>query len=80
MEQFGFLADRARVSRSIVERAARDMVDRMQANWRDAREQLPFDDLRLTIDDQFQKTPLFNPERSSISVPEISEEDREEIS
>ena len=57
-DQFARLAERARVSRGLVERAAREMVERMRSAWPATRETLPFEKL-ATIEQQFARVPIF---------------------
>jgi serine/threonine-protein kinase HipA len=61
LEQFGRLAQRARVSRTLVEQAATEMVERMRDTWNDVRDRLPLDGMRTAIEQQFERVPLFNP-------------------
>jgi serine/threonine-protein kinase HipA len=58
-EQFGRLAERARVSRGLVERAAREMVERMRNAWPATRAMLPFEKLRTALEHQLARVPIF---------------------
>jgi serine/threonine-protein kinase HipA len=59
IEQLAHLTKRARLGGGVVERAARDMVDRMRSTWGDVRETVPSDRIRETIEAQFDEVPLF---------------------
>jgi serine/threonine-protein kinase HipA len=80
VEQFGHLAQRARLSRSVVEHAAQEMVARMRSTWKEVRDGLPFEGVRTTIEEQFERVPLFNPRNVSAPISEIPEEQYQEIS
>jgi serine/threonine-protein kinase HipA len=78
-EQFEHMAKRAGVSVGIVREAAADMVGRMRQVWPTIRGDMPFPALTTTIDEQFNKVPLFNPKASSVVATEVAEEPPQEI-
>jgi len=73
MEQFGRLAERARVSRTVVERAAEEMVERMRETWKDVRDGLPLAGMRAAIEQQFERVPLFNPGATVTATSPVDE-------
>ena len=80
MEQMRFMAQRARVSSGVVEEAAREMIARVRAVWKNTRDRLPFEAMRDTIEDQLERVPLFNPATTPIPVPDVPPRKRTEIS
>jgi len=79
MEQFGRLAERARVSRTVVERAAEEMVERMRETWKDVRDGLPLAGMRAAIEQQFERVPLFNP-GATVTAKLAADEPQTEVS
>lgn len=80
IEQFENLAVRARVSRNVVQRAARDMVARMREAWRDVRDELPLEAMRETIEQQFRTVPLFNNGTAALSLGPARDVPHREVS
>jgi serine/threonine-protein kinase HipA len=79
MEQLGRLAQRARVSRALVEQAAKEMVERMRDAWSDVRDELPLAGMRVAIEQQFERVPLFNP-GAPVPVASPADEPQTEVS
>lgn len=56
------------------------MVARMRETWKDIRDRLPFEAMRSTIEDQYERVPLFNSTSSLTAVLDVRQEKHEEVS
>ena len=79
IEQMEHLAKRARVSTGIVVTAANEMVNRMREAWPGVKDSVPFPEMAASIDEQFQRVPLFNPNTSIVPSAALPDEPHEEI-